>query len=70
MKLTIVALALAAVLGACSSPQDDAAKAQEKVSNERLELVEQYKECVDDADDDSAKVEACDTYLKAAEALK
>ena len=70
MRLTIVALALAGILGACSSPQDDAAEAQENVSNERLELVEQYKECVDDAGDDSAKVEACDTYLKAAEALK
>ena len=70
MRLTIVALALAGILGACSSAQDDAAEAQEKVSNERLELVEQYQECVDDAGDDSAEVEACDSYLKAAEALK
>lgn len=70
MRLTIAALALAGILGACSFVQDDAAEAQENVSNERLELVEQYKDCVDDAGDDLEKVEACDTHLKAAEALK
>jgi hypothetical protein len=72
MKITLIAvsLALAGILGACSSPQDDAARAQENVSNERLKLVEQYKECINDASGDAAKVEACDSYLGAAQALQ
>ena len=65
------------VLAACSSPQDDAAKsqegsyeAQERVAEQRLELVEKYQACVEEADGDAAKTDACDSYLKAAEALK
>lgn len=63
--LPVVAFAM---LG-CSSPQDKAFEAQEKVYNERLRLVEKYRECVDDAGGDKVKVEACDQYLKASEAL-
>jgi len=57
-------------LSACASPQEKAYEAQENVYNERLSLVEEYKDCMDDAGADSAKVEACDNFLKAAEALK
>jgi hypothetical protein len=39
-------------------------------SKERLELVDKYKTCVKDASDDAQKIEACDSHLKAAEALK
>ena len=76
VKLLAAAL-LCGLLAACSSPQDDAAKAQErsydaqeKVANQRLELIEQYRTCVDDAAGDSLKIESCDSYLRAAEALK
>ena len=61
---------LVGFLAACSSPQDDAARGQAEESTERLELVEKYKKCVKDASDDAQKIEACDSYLKAAEALK
>jgi len=57
-------------LSACASPQEKAYEAQENVHNERLSLVEEYKDCMDDAGADTAKVEACDKFLKAAEALK
>jgi len=57
------------ILG-CSSSQDKAYKAQEGVHNERLKLVEKYEKCLKDAGDDNVKTEACDQYLKAAEALK
>lgn len=64
-------------LAACSSPHDDAAKAQERsydaqgeVAKQRLELVEKYQACVEEASDDAQKIEACDSYLRAAEALK
>ena len=76
IKMACAALALG-LLGACASPQDkaanaqaDAAKAQERVANERLELVNKYQKCVKDAGDDQQKAAACDSYLKAADALK
>ena len=65
------------LLAACSSAQDDAAKAQkhafeaqEGVAKQRLDLVDKYKICVGEAAGDNMKIEACDSYLRAAEALK
>ena len=55
---------------ACGGSERRANKAQANVHNERLKLVEDYKKCVKKAGDDNAKIEACDQYLKAAEALK
>ncbi len=57
------------VLG-CTSSQDKAYQAQEEVHKERLALIEKYQKCLDAAGGDDAKVETCDQYLKAAEALK
>ncbi len=68
---------LIALLAACSTPQERAAeaqegayKAQEKVAKQRLELVEKYQACVKDAGGNQQKATACESYLKAAEALK
>ncbi|KPK26997.1 MAG: hypothetical protein AMK69_11190 [Nitrospira bacterium SG8_3] len=64
---------LALIVGmtlACSSPQDRAYQAQEKVHKERLKLVEKYQKCMKEAGEDQQKKEACDQYLKASEALK
>ncbi len=61
----VISLALA-----CSTPQDRAYKAQENVHKERLKLVDEYKKCLEKAGADKEKTEACDQYLKAAEALK
>ncbi|MEE4265267.1 MAG: hypothetical protein V2I56_21450 [Desulfobacteraceae bacterium] len=55
---------------ACSSSQDKAYNAQEKVSKERLELVDKYQKCMEKAGADEAKKQDCEQYLKAAEALK
>ena len=73
----LTAAAVMGLLAACSSPQKDAARAQEgafeaqeRVAKERLELVEKYQTCVDEAAGDQLKIDACDSYLKAAEALK
>jgi outer membrane biogenesis lipoprotein LolB len=69
--------AFIALLAACSSSQDkaadaqkDAYKAQESVANQRLKLVDQYQQCVKDAGENKQKAEACDSYLKAADALQ
>jgi hypothetical protein len=70
-----VVLVIATLIGiGCGSSvgraQKGSYKAQENVANERLELVGKYQQCVDKAGEDQQKVEACDSYLKAAEALK
>jgi hypothetical protein len=54
----------------CASHQDKAYKAQEGVHKERLKLVSEYQKCLKKAGDDKNAIEACDSYLKAAEALK
>ncbi len=68
---------LMALLTACSTPQEDASKAQkhafeaqENVAKERLELVDKYQTCVKESAGDNLKIEACDSYLRAAEALR
>lgn len=58
------------LLSSCSSPQDRVYEAQEQVHEERLKLVDEYRECLKEAGEDKLKVETCDQYLKAAEALK
>ncbi len=70
----LICIVFTGLLAACSNPQKDAARAQERsyeaqedVARQRLELVEKYQECVKD---NALKVEACDSYLRAAEALK
>ncbi len=79
MKLRTLALivVIAMLVASCGSSQRRAAKAdrkasqaQESVSKERLKLVDQYKACVSEAGDDQQKVGACETHLKAAEALQ
>ena len=70
-SIFVIAIALAlGMLIACSSSQDKAYNAQRKVSEERLKLVDEYKKCVKKAGEDQDKIEACDKYLRAAEALK
>ena len=69
IRILFFVFVLGVVLG-CASPQDRAYEAQEKVHKERLRLVEEYKKCVEKAGNDKQKLETCDQYLKAAEALK
>ena len=64
-------------LAACSTPQERAAEAQagaynaqQDVAKRRLQLVDQYQSCVKDAAGNQQKAAACDSLLKAAEALK
>lgn len=46
-----------------------AAKAQENVSKEKLKLIDQYQKCIKKAAGDPQKEAACESYLKASEAL-
>ena len=74
---TVVCLSLLIALAGCSTPeeraanaQEDSYEAQEEVAKRRLELVEKYQACIEEAAGDSQKAAACETYLKAAEALQ
>jgi Ni/Co efflux regulator RcnB len=72
MKLVKILLVVivAGTIFACQSAQDKAAKSQEAVNRERLELVDKYKECMKKAEEDKEKGAECEQYLKAADALK
>jgi len=77
VETLICALAVTLLVAACSSSEERAAQAQERsyeaqeqVARQRLELVEKYQDCVKEAAGDKQKTEACDSYLRAAEALK
>ena len=76
MKLSILFIVITTItiitVGCESSverAQKNSHKATENVANERIKLVDEYRSCVENAGDDAVKVEACDSYLKAAEAL-
>ena len=75
--IPIMCLGLVGAVTACGSSerqadraQERAFEAQERVAKERLSLVEEYQDCVKDAGSDQVKANACESYLKAAEALK
>ena len=79
MGLTKILSVAAAIMlvAACATPEEraanaqaDAAKAREKIAKERLSLVAKYQKCVKDAGADQQKAAACESYLKAADALK
>jgi hypothetical protein len=77
VKALIIVCILAVVVVACGSSARranrataKAANSQSKVAEERLKLVEDYKKCIEKAGEDKSKIEACDSYLKAAESLK
>ena len=72
-----VCLGLVALFSGCSSSerqadraQERAFEAQERVAQQRLNLVEKYQKCVGSAGSDPMKAAACESYLKAADALR
>ena len=73
----LICIVFLGFLAACSTPEKDAARAQkrsyeaqEDVARQRLDLVVKYQDCVKNAAGDALMVEACDSYLRSAEALK
>ena len=69
IRIFLVVIVAVALLS-CTSAQDRAAKSQEEINKQRLELVGKYKDCMKKAEGDKAKEVECDQYLKAADALK
>jgi hypothetical protein len=70
VKQWVCVLAIMALVAGCGSAQRKVNKSQAAVNKERLSLIEDYNKCIKKAGKDEAKAEACDTYRKAAEALK
>lgn len=82
----LAALAVLALMAACSSPQDKAAKADAEMTQKRMQLADDYKQCTEDAaafeqakkDGTADRVpperqktkEDCDEIMKMMEALK
>jgi len=67
---TIVSVLVIAVLvAACGSGQRKVNKSEAAINEERLSLIEDYKKCVKKAGKDEAKLEACESYRKAADSL-
>jgi hypothetical protein len=71
----LFAMLLAAALactgcGGATKAQKRAYRADEAVSRERLRLVEEYERCLREAGGDRNAAEACERFLKSAEALK
>ena len=69
MRILLVIFVAVAIF-ACSSSQDKANKSQQKVNEERLELIDKYQKCMKKAEGDKEKEAECEKHLKAAEALK
>ena len=70
VKQCICVFAITVLIAGCGSAQRKVNKSEAEVNKERLSLVEDYKKCIKKAGKDAEKVEACETYRKAAEALK
>ena len=72
MKITrcVCVFAIILMIAGCGSAERKANKSIAKVNDERLSLIEDYEKCIKKAGEDEAKSEACDSYLKAADALR
>ena len=69
---TVLIILLTISLAACgsSTKKKVAKKEMQTKVDARVELTNQYKECVVQAGGDDAKVKACDSYLEAIKKLK
>jgi len=69
MKIFLVVIA-AGLMFACATPEEKAYKSQTAVNQERLKLIDQYKNCMKNAEKNKTEGTECEQYLKAADALK
>jgi glutaredoxin 2 len=72
MKAHLVLLTTIAALNlaACASAEDKKDEAQAAYTEEKTETVQQYKECVKDADGVAEKIAQCEPLLKAIGAME
>jgi hypothetical protein len=70
VKQCVCVLAVTLLIAGCGNAERRESKSAAAVNNERISLIRSYEKCLKKAGDDEAKSEACDTYLKSAEALR
>ena len=70
VKQFICMFTIALLITSCGGAERKANKSVAAVNKEKLSLVEDYQKCMKKAGTDEARAEACETYRKAAEALK
>jgi len=70
VKILLIIFVAAGLIVACQSAKEKAYDSEKAINEERLELIKQYKDCMEKADKDKEKESECEQYLKAADALK
>jgi hypothetical protein len=69
-KQCVCIFAITLLIAGCGNSERRANKSTAAVNNERISIIKKYEKCIKNAGDDEVKSEACDTYLKSAEALR
>ena len=70
VKQCMCIFAITLLITGCGNAERRSNKSTAAVNNERISLIKKYEKCIKSAGDDEVKSEACDTYLKSAEALR
>ena len=70
VKRCVCVFAITLMIAGCGNAERKANKSIANVNDERLSLIKDYEKCIKKAGEDEAKSEACDTHLKAADALR
>ena len=65
----IVIAAILTVMTACATPQEKAAKSEAAVNEKKLELAEQYQDCMKKVSKGEASEDDCETIRKTLDAL-
>ena len=65
----IFILALSGLAG-CVTDAERAAEADADFKEERLKILKKYQDCAEEHQGDTTKLQSCDHYLKAIEAMK
>jgi hypothetical protein len=69
-KQCVCVFAITLVIAGCGNAERRSNKSSAAINNERISLIRSYEKCIKKAGKDEVKSEACDSYLKSAEALR
>ena len=65
---TVIAVAISLLAGCGSTPEEQKEQAEAEYIEEKTRTIQEYKECVENAGEDKAKLDACERLLKAVDA--
>lgn len=67
-KYTVIAAAISLLAGCGSTPEEQKEQAEAEYIEEKTKTIQEYKECVENAEEDKAKLDVCERLLKAVDA--